>query len=88
MRMGMTLMTQRLMSPPARARSLEKPGRERERERGTRSAVLNGGPPSIRVTPEFSKRASVEMQSTSNGESSKQEAMQKTCKNTDMEKNH
>ncbi|KAG8507695.1 E3 ubiquitin-protein ligase RNF220, partial [Galemys pyrenaicus] len=47
----------------------------------------HGGPPSTRITPEFSKWASdAEMPSTSNGESSKQEAMQKTCKNSDIEK--
>ncbi|KAF3819912.1 hypothetical protein GH733_015421 [Mirounga leonina] len=47
----------------------------------------SGGPPSTRITPEFSKWASdAEMPSTSNGESSKQEAMQKTCKNSDIEK--
>ncbi|KAH0502075.1 E3 ubiquitin-protein ligase RNF220 [Microtus ochrogaster] len=46
----------------------------------------HGGPPSTRITPEFSKWASDEMPSTSNGESSKQEAMQKTCKNSDIEK--
>ncbi|KAK2507994.1 hypothetical protein MC885_006625 [Smutsia gigantea] len=46
----------------------------------------SGGPPSTRITPEFSKWASdAEMPSTSNGESSKQEAMQKTCKNSDIE---
>ncbi|KAM7338990.1 hypothetical protein ACRRTK_002474 [Alexandromys fortis] len=39
-----------------------------------------------RITPEFSKWASDEMPSTSNGESSKQEAMQKPCKNSDIEK--
>eukprot|EP00069_Balaena_mysticetus_P002398 bmy_16025T0 len=49
----------------------------------------HGGPPSTRITPEFSKWASdAEMPSTSNGESSKQEAMQKTCKNSDIEKTH
>ncbi|XP_058991518.1 E3 ubiquitin-protein ligase RNF220 isoform X1 [Mustela lutreola] len=64
----------------------EEPGEAKERE-ALRGAVLNGGPPSTRITPEFSKWASdAEMPSTSNGESSKQEAMQKTCKNSDIEK--
>uniref|UniRef100_A0A8C8YPP6 E3 ubiquitin-protein ligase RNF220 n=1 Tax=Prolemur simus TaxID=1328070 RepID=A0A8C8YPP6_PROSS len=63
----------------------EEPGEAKERE-ALRGAVLNGGPPSTRITPEFSKWASDEMPSTSNGESSKQEAMQKTCKNSDIEK--
>ncbi|KAL8178811.1 UNVERIFIED_CONTAM: hypothetical protein K2H54_056626 [Gekko kuhli] len=48
--------------------------------------TLSGGTPSTRITPEFSKWASDEMPSTSNGESSKQEPMQKTCKNSDIEK--
>lgn len=73
--------TQRLMSSHAQEKSLVKPRRE-----ALRGAVLNGGPPSTRITPEFSKWASDEMPSTSNGESSKQEAMQKTCKNSDIEK--
>ncbi|KAL1776357.1 E3 ubiquitin-protein ligase RNF220 isoform X1 [Sigmodon hispidus] len=63
----------------------EEPGEAKERE-ALRGAVLNGGTPSTRITPEFSKWASDEMPSTSNGESSKQEAMQKTCKNSDIEK--
>nr|DBA17724.1 TPA: hypothetical protein GDO54_016053 [Pyxicephalus adspersus] len=63
----------------------EEPGEARERE-ALRGAVLNGGTPSTRVTTEFSKWASDEMPSTSNGESSKQEAVQKTCKNSDIEK--
>ncbi|KAB0405694.1 hypothetical protein E2I00_015746 [Balaenoptera physalus] len=77
----------------------EEPGEAKERE-ALRGAVLkqgslrsssflssSGGPPSTRITPEFSKWASdAEMPSTSNGESSKQEAMQKTCKNSDIEK--
>ncbi|XP_055986888.1 E3 ubiquitin-protein ligase RNF220 isoform X2 [Sorex fumeus] len=65
----------------------EEPGEAKERE-ALRGAVLKqvGGPPSTRITPEFSKWASDEMPSTSNGESSKQEAMQKTCKNSDIEK--
>ncbi|XP_011857307.1 PREDICTED: E3 ubiquitin-protein ligase RNF220 [Mandrillus leucophaeus] len=63
----------------------EEPGEAKERE-ALRGAVLNGGPPSTRITPEFSKWANDEMPSTSNGESSKQEAMQKTCKNSDIEK--
>ncbi|MGH0131171.1 UNVERIFIED_CONTAM: hypothetical protein FKN15_028270 [Acipenser sinensis] len=49
----------------------------------------HGGTPSTRITPEFSKWASDEMPSTSNGESSKQEAAstaQKTCKNSDIDK--
>uniref|UniRef100_A0A8P0TSX6 E3 ubiquitin-protein ligase RNF220 n=1 Tax=Canis lupus familiaris TaxID=9615 RepID=A0A8P0TSX6_CANLF len=83
--MGMTLWstgsrnTRRLMSSPAQARSLVKPRKERH-------FGAHGGPPSTRITPEFSKWASDEMPSTSNGESSKQEAMQKTCKNSDIEK--
>ncbi|KAM4721901.1 E3 ubiquitin-protein ligase RNF220 isoform 2-T2 [Rhinophrynus dorsalis] len=64
----------------------EEPGEAKERE-ALRGAVLNGGTPSTRVTTEFSKWASDEMPSTSNGESgNKQEAMQKTCKNSDIEK--
>ncbi|KAM9003169.1 E3 ubiquitin-protein ligase RNF220 isoform 1-T1 [Sarcophilus harrisii] len=65
----------------------EEPGEAKERE-ALRGAVLNGGTPSTRITPEFSKWASdAEMPSTSNGETSKQEvAMQKTCKNSDIEK--
>ncbi|XP_032923011.1 E3 ubiquitin-protein ligase RNF220 isoform X4 [Catharus ustulatus] len=64
----------------------EEPGEAKERE-ALRGAVLNGGTPSTRITPEFSKWASDEMPSTSNGECSKQETMQKTCKNSDIE-NH
>ncbi|NWI91677.1 RN220 ligase, partial [Pitta sordida] len=63
----------------------EEPGEAKERE-ALRGAVLNGGTPSTRITPEFSKWASDEMPSTSNGESSKQDTMQKTCKNSDIEK--
>ncbi|KAM6457413.1 E3 ubiquitin-protein ligase RNF220 isoform X1 [Python bivittatus] len=63
----------------------EEPGEAKERE-ALRGAVLNGGTPSTRITPEFSKWASDEMPSTSNGESSKQEPVQKTCKNSDIEK--
>ncbi|NXU84339.1 RN220 ligase, partial [Xiphorhynchus elegans] len=64
----------------------EEPGEAKERE-ALRGAVLNGGTPNTRITPEFSKWASdAEMPSTSNGESSKQETMQKTCKNSDIEK--
>ncbi|XP_041126013.1 E3 ubiquitin-protein ligase RNF220-like isoform X7 [Polyodon spathula] len=66
----------------------EEPGEAKERE-ALRGAVLNGGTPSTRITPEFSKWASDEMPSTSNGESSKQEAAstaQKTCKNSDIDK--
>ncbi|XP_070797508.1 E3 ubiquitin-protein ligase RNF220 isoform X3 [Pituophis catenifer annectens] len=63
----------------------EEPGEAKERE-ALRGAVLNGGTPSTRITPEFSKWASDEMPSTSNGEGSKQEPAQKTCKNSDIEK--
>ncbi|XP_041133408.1 E3 ubiquitin-protein ligase RNF220-like isoform X7 [Polyodon spathula] len=66
----------------------EEPGEAKERE-ALRGAVLNGGTPSTRITAEFSKWASDEMPSTSNGESSKQEAAstaQKTCKNSDIDK--
>ncbi|XP_044157030.1 E3 ubiquitin-protein ligase RNF220 isoform X4 [Bufo gargarizans] len=63
----------------------EEPGEAKERE-ALRGAVLNGGTPSTRITTEFSKWGNDEMPSTSNGESSKQEAMQKTCKNSDIEK--
>ncbi|XP_044522203.1 E3 ubiquitin-protein ligase RNF220-like [Gracilinanus agilis] len=64
----------------------EEPGEALGRE-ALRGAVLNGGTPSTRITPEFSKWASDEMPSTSNGESSKQEvAMQKTGKKSDIEK--
>uniref|UniRef100_A0A8C7KBR0 E3 ubiquitin-protein ligase RNF220 n=1 Tax=Oncorhynchus kisutch TaxID=8019 RepID=A0A8C7KBR0_ONCKI len=50
----------------------EDQGEAKERE-ALRGAVLNGGMPSNRITPEFSKWASDEMPSTSNGESSKQQ---------------
>ncbi|XP_078527860.1 E3 ubiquitin-protein ligase RNF220 isoform X6 [Lissotriton helveticus] len=63
----------------------EEPAEAKERE-ALRGAVLNGGTPSTRITPEFSKWASDEMPSTSNGESSKQEPLPKTCKNSDIEK--
>ncbi|KAM4036895.1 E3 ubiquitin-protein ligase RNF220-like [Anomaloglossus baeobatrachus] len=63
----------------------EEPGEAKERE-ALRGAVLNGGAPSTRITTEFSKWSNDEMPSTRNGESSKQEAMQKTCKNSDIEK--
>ncbi|XP_015666832.1 E3 ubiquitin-protein ligase RNF220 isoform X2 [Protobothrops mucrosquamatus] len=63
----------------------EEPGEAKERE-ALRGAVLNGGTPSTRITTEFSKWASDEMPSTSNGEGSKQELAQKTCKNSDIEK--
>ncbi|KAM7328508.1 hypothetical protein ACRRTK_012600 [Alexandromys fortis] len=61
----------------------EEPGEPRkERHSG---AVLIGGPPSTRITPEFSKWASDERPSPSDGRS-KQEAMQKPCKDSDIEK--
>ncbi|KAJ8357588.1 hypothetical protein SKAU_G00203820 [Synaphobranchus kaupii] len=70
----------------------EDQGEARERE-ALRGAVLNGGTPSNRITAEFSKWASDEMPSTSNGESSQQDvsasssaATQRTCKNSDIEK--
>ncbi|XP_073500127.1 E3 ubiquitin-protein ligase RNF220 isoform X2 [Phyllobates terribilis] len=63
----------------------EEPGEAKERE-ALRGAVLNGGTPSTRITTEFSKWSNDEMPSTSNGENSKQEAMQKTCKNSDIDK--
>ncbi|XP_017558182.1 E3 ubiquitin-protein ligase RNF220a isoform X6 [Pygocentrus nattereri] len=67
----------------------EDQGETKERE-ALRGAVLNGGMPSNRITPEFSKWASDEMPSTSNGESSKQEASTstapRTCKNSEIEK--
>ncbi|KAG8555101.1 hypothetical protein GDO81_017582, partial [Engystomops pustulosus] len=63
----------------------EEPAEAKERE-ALRGAVLNGGTPSTRITTEFSKWGNDEMPSTSNGENSKQEAMQKTCKNSDIEK--
>uniref|UniRef100_A0A674DL98 E3 ubiquitin-protein ligase RNF220 n=2 Tax=Salmo trutta TaxID=8032 RepID=A0A674DL98_SALTR len=53
----------------------EDQGEAKERE-ALRGAVLNGGMPSNRITPEFSKWASDEMPSTSNGESSKQQPPQ------------
>ncbi|XP_047671488.1 E3 ubiquitin-protein ligase RNF220a isoform X5 [Tachysurus fulvidraco] len=81
----------------------EDQGETKERE-ALRGAVLNGGMPSNRITPEFSKWASdvhslrggvcvsAEMPSTSNGESSKQEAssaststVPRTCKNSEIE---
>uniref|UniRef100_A0A4W3I7U1 E3 ubiquitin-protein ligase RNF220 n=1 Tax=Callorhinchus milii TaxID=7868 RepID=A0A4W3I7U1_CALMI len=64
----------------------EEPGEAKERE-ALRGAVLNGGTPSNRITPEFSKWANDEMPSTSNGESGKLEVQtQKTCKNSEIEK--
>ncbi|KAI4900342.1 hypothetical protein NFI96_028628, partial [Prochilodus magdalenae] len=67
----------------------EDQGETKERE-ALRGAVLNGGMPSNRITPEFSKWASDEMPSTSNGECSKQEASTstapRTCKNSEIEK--
>uniref|UniRef100_A0A8B9KF43 E3 ubiquitin-protein ligase RNF220 n=1 Tax=Astyanax mexicanus TaxID=7994 RepID=A0A8B9KF43_ASTMX len=67
----------------------EDQGETKERE-ALRGAVLNGGMPSNRITPEFSKWASDEMPSTSNGECSKQEAststVPRTCKNSEIEK--
>ncbi|KAK7945399.1 hypothetical protein WMY93_001127 [Mugilogobius chulae] len=74
----------------------EDQGEARERE-ALRGAVLNGGVPSNRITPEFSKWASDEMPSTSNGETSKTEAstpsssssssnVPRTCKNSEIEK--
>nr|XP_046177170.1 E3 ubiquitin-protein ligase RNF220-like isoform X6 [Oncorhynchus gorbuscha] len=75
----------------------EDQGEAKERE-ALRGAVLNGGMPSNRITPEFSKWASDEMPSTSNGESSKQQPPQdpnaacsssnvpRTCKNSEIEK--
>ncbi|XP_048347695.1 LOW QUALITY PROTEIN: E3 ubiquitin-protein ligase RNF220-like [Sphaerodactylus townsendi] len=63
----------------------EQPGEAKERE-ALRGAVLTGGTPSTRITPEYSKWASDKMPSTSNGESSKQKPIQKTCKNSDIER--
>ncbi|XP_038156378.1 E3 ubiquitin-protein ligase RNF220a isoform X4 [Cyprinodon tularosa] len=74
----------------------EDQGEARERE-ALRGAVLNGGMPSNRITPEFSKWANDEMPSTSNGESSKTEPSTpsssssssnapRTCKNSEIEK--
>ncbi|KAA0719346.1 E3 ubiquitin-protein ligase RNF220 [Triplophysa tibetana] len=70
----------------------EDQGEAKERE-ALRGAVLNGGVPSNRITPEFSKWGSDEMPSTSNGESSKQEpssscssSTPRTCKNSEIEK--
>ncbi|XP_051984615.1 E3 ubiquitin-protein ligase RNF220-like isoform X5 [Xyrauchen texanus] len=70
----------------------EDQGEAKERE-ALRGAVLNGGMPSNRITPEFSKWANDEMPSTSNGESSKQEpspcsssSTPRTCKNSEIEK--
>ncbi|XP_077580331.1 E3 ubiquitin-protein ligase RNF220a isoform X6 [Stigmatopora nigra] len=75
----------------------EDQGEARERE-ALRGAVLNGGLPSNRITPEFSKWASDEMPSTSNGESCKMDpstpssctpsacCVPRTCKNSEIEK--
>ncbi|XP_033960304.1 E3 ubiquitin-protein ligase RNF220a isoform X5 [Pseudochaenichthys georgianus] len=74
----------------------EDQGEARERE-ALRGAVLNGGMPSNRITPECSKWASDEMPSTSNGESSKTDpgtpssscsssCAPRTCKNSEIEK--
>ncbi|XP_078143652.1 E3 ubiquitin-protein ligase RNF220a isoform X4 [Centroberyx gerrardi] len=76
----------------------EDQGEARERE-ALRGAVLNGGMPSNRITPEFSKWVNDEMPSTSNGESSKTDpntpsssscssssCAPRTCKNSEIEK--
>ncbi|TKS80309.1 E3 ubiquitin-protein ligase RNF220 [Collichthys lucidus] len=74
----------------------EDQGEARERE-ALRGAVLNGGMPSNRITPEFSKWVNDEMPSTSNGESSKTDSSTpssssssscapRTCKNSEIEK--
>ncbi|XP_047444573.1 E3 ubiquitin-protein ligase RNF220a isoform X13 [Mugil cephalus] len=74
----------------------EDQGEARERE-ALRGAVLNGGMPSNRITPEFSKWANDEMPSTSNGEGSKTDpstpsssssssCVPRTCKNSEIEK--
>ncbi|XP_062338112.1 E3 ubiquitin-protein ligase RNF220a isoform X3 [Osmerus eperlanus] len=76
----------------------EDQGDAKERE-ALRGAVLNGGMPSNRITPEFSKWASDEMPSTSNGEGSKADPgatassstscsslVPRTCKNSEIEK--
>ncbi|XP_023671723.2 E3 ubiquitin-protein ligase RNF220a isoform X4 [Paramormyrops kingsleyae] len=69
----------------------EDQGEAKERE-ALRGAVLNGGTPTHRITPEFSKWASDEMPSTSNGDGAKQDgsgptgATPRTCKNSDIEK--
>ncbi|XP_070830027.1 E3 ubiquitin-protein ligase RNF220a isoform X6 [Chaetodon trifascialis] len=74
----------------------EDQGEARERE-ALRGAVLNGGMPSNRITPEFSKWVNDEMPSTSNGESSKTDpgtpsssssssCVPRTCKNSEIEK--
>ncbi|XP_061653273.1 E3 ubiquitin-protein ligase RNF220a isoform X2 [Phyllopteryx taeniolatus] len=75
----------------------EDQGEARERE-ALRGAVLNGGMPSNRITPEFSKWGSDEMPSTSNGESCKMDpstpssstpsssCIPRTCKNSEIEK--
>uniref|UniRef100_A0AAZ1XGI1 E3 ubiquitin-protein ligase RNF220 n=1 Tax=Oreochromis aureus TaxID=47969 RepID=A0AAZ1XGI1_OREAU len=74
----------------------EDQGEARERE-ALRGAVLNGGMPSNRITPEFSKWVNDEMPSTSNGESSKTDpstpsssssssSAPRTCKNSEIEK--
>ncbi|CAL8368476.1 unnamed protein product [Boreogadus saida] len=78
----------------------EDQGEARERE-ALRGAVLNGGMPTTRITPEFSKWVSDEMPSTSNGESSKADpnapsssscssstssSVPRTCKNSEIEK--
>ncbi|XP_026709703.1 E3 ubiquitin-protein ligase RNF220 [Athene cunicularia] len=56
----------------------EEPGEAKERE-ALRGAVLKVSVTGLQVNGQ-------EMPSTSNGESSKQETMQKTCKNSDIEK--
>uniref|UniRef100_A0A2I3SGH9 E3 ubiquitin-protein ligase RNF220 n=1 Tax=Pan troglodytes TaxID=9598 RepID=A0A2I3SGH9_PANTR len=58
----------------------EEPGEAKERE-ALRGAVLKQSGRSVSCPS-----VPAEMPSTSNGESSKQEAMQKTCKNSDIEK--
>ncbi|KAM9323456.1 E3 ubiquitin-protein ligase RNF220a isoform 2-T2 [Pholidichthys leucotaenia] len=75
----------------------EDQGEAMERE-ALRGAVLNGGMPSNRITPEFSKWANDEMPSTSNSESSSKtdsstpssssssSCIPRTCKNSEIEK--
>uniref|UniRef100_A0A3Q3F8L1 E3 ubiquitin-protein ligase RNF220 n=1 Tax=Labrus bergylta TaxID=56723 RepID=A0A3Q3F8L1_9LABR len=63
----------------------EDQGEARERE-ALRGAVLNGGMPSNRITPEFSKWASDDPSTPSSSSSSSSSCVPRTCKNSEIEK--
>uniref|UniRef100_A0A3B5LDQ1 Uncharacterized protein n=1 Tax=Xiphophorus couchianus TaxID=32473 RepID=A0A3B5LDQ1_9TELE len=63
----------------------EDQGEARERE-ALRGAVLNGGMPSNRITPEFSKWANDDPSTPSSSSSSSSSNAPRTCKNSEIEK--